>query len=117
MNDITRRFIDTYEKLKKLGILKNDLELATKLNKSPSTMLDLQKNRTNVGIDLLQKFTELYKNVNPGWILSGVGDQFFSDIPEKSDTNSQKSVISKPSIEINRSKSDKKSTKAKIVYR
>lgn len=73
MDDLTKRFIDSYEYLKTAGFVKNDTEFATKLDVSRSMITEIMKGRSNPGGKALQNIVSKYP-VDGNWLLTGLGE-------------------------------------------
>ena len=75
MNDVTRRFIETYKEMGLTGYRMG--------KKCPSItkqkISNIENNLTEASIDMVSNFCEIYSNVNANYILTGKGSMFLND--------------------------------------
>lgn len=75
MNDVTRRFIETYKEMGLTGYRMG--------KKCPSItkqkISNIENNLTEASIDMVSNFCEIYSNVNANYILTGKGPMFIED--------------------------------------
>jgi hypothetical protein len=83
MNDITIRFLETYEYLKKEKIVYTPKGFANEISVSTSLITEICKKRTNAGITPIRNLLERFKNIDGNWLLTGVGSML------KNDSNSE----------------------------
>lgn len=80
MNDITVRFLDTYEYLKKQNIVYTPKGFAVEINVSTSLITEICKKRTNAGITPIQNLLNRFDEIDGNWLLTGKGSMLKSDI-------------------------------------
>jgi transcriptional regulator with XRE-family HTH domain len=73
LDDITDRFIETYESLKKTNRVKSLSDFAEKLNISSSLITEIWKRRSNVGIKAIQNLSASFPHININWLVTGNG--------------------------------------------
>ncbi|WP_316634323.1 hypothetical protein [uncultured Flavobacterium sp.] len=73
MNDVTSRFLDTYEYLRSEKIIRNPKAFAEELNVSASLITEICKMRTNAGITPVQNLIKKFPNIDGNWLLTGEG--------------------------------------------
>ncbi len=71
MNDITSRFLDVYEWLKKEKIVHTPKEFASEIEVSTSLITEICKKRTNAGITPIQNLINRFSQINSEWLLTG----------------------------------------------
>lgn len=75
MNDVTRRFIETYKEMGLTGYRMG--------KKCPSItkqkISNIENNLTEASIDMVSNFCEIYSNVNANYILTGKGPMFLDN--------------------------------------
>lgn len=75
MNDVTRRFIETYKEMGLTGYrMGKNCPSITKQKIS-----NIENNLTEASIDMVSNFCEIYSNVNANYILTGKGPMFIED--------------------------------------
>ena len=79
MNDITIRFLDTYEYLKKQNIVYTPKGFANELSVSTSLITEICKKRTNAGITPIQNLLNRFDEIDGNWLLTGKGSMLKSD--------------------------------------
>lgn len=88
MNDVTRRFIETYKEMGLTGYRMG--------KKCPSItkqkISNIENNLTEASIDMVSNFCEIYSNVNANYILTGKGPMFL-------DNETSHSSLSKKDVE------------------
>lgn len=94
MNDVTRRFIETYKEMGLTGYRMG--------KKCPSItkqkISNIENNLTEASIDMVSNFCEIYSNVNANYILTGKGPMFLDNETSHSSL-SEKDVEDFPSPE------------------
>lgn len=94
MNDVTRRFIETYKEMGLTGYRMG--------KKCPSItkqkISNIENNLTEASIDMVSNFCEIYSNVNANYILTGKGPMFLDNETSHSSL-SEKDVEDLPSPE------------------
>ncbi len=83
VNDVTKRFLDTYDYLKDKGIIKSKRDFVQKIGVSPSIFTEISKKRTNVGIKVIQKTLQSFPQLNPDWLITGEGEMLRSGADER----------------------------------
>lgn len=73
MNDVTTRFLDTYEYLRKTKVIQNPKTFAEELGVSSSLITEICKMRTNAGITPVQNLVKRFTNIDANWLLTGEG--------------------------------------------
>lgn len=79
MNDITVRFLDTYEYLKKQNIVYTPKGFANEINVSTSLITEICKKRTNAGITPIQNLLNRFNEIDGNWLLTGKGSMLKSE--------------------------------------
>lgn len=74
MKYITIRFLEVYEYLKKEKKVTSASDFAEKIGISASLMSEMNKGRSNVGLETLQKTVNLFPEINTIWLIKGVGE-------------------------------------------
>ena len=69
-NQITQRFIECHDFLKKSGKIKSSRQFALALGCMPQNLNEILKGRREVTVELLQKAVSIY-HINPSYILAG----------------------------------------------
>ena len=75
MDDLTKRFIECYESLRKSNKVVNGKDFAKKLNVSQSLISDINTKRVRPGVNVIQKLSKQF-NINSLWLLTGEGEMF-----------------------------------------
>jgi phage repressor protein C with HTH and peptisase S24 domain len=70
MNEVTQRFIETYNKLIEERKVIDQKDFATSINVSTSMITEIIKGRSNVGLAAIQNTVFKY-NINSRWLLTG----------------------------------------------
>lgn len=71
---VSLRFVQSYEKLRYLGIEKNKVDFAQKVGTSATNLLRIEKNETSEpSLNSIVLLFDVY-NVNPEWLFFGKGD-------------------------------------------
>lgn len=73
MNDVTSRFLMTYEYLKEAKVVSNIKSFAAELNISTSLVTEICKKRTNAGMVPISNLLARYKDIDANWLLTGEG--------------------------------------------
>ncbi|UUF14468.1 MULTISPECIES: hypothetical protein [Flavobacterium] len=73
MNDVTSRFLATYEYLKEAKVVSNIKNFATELNISTSLITEICKKRSNAGMVPISNLLMKYKDIDANWLLTGEG--------------------------------------------
>lgn len=73
MNDITIRFLEVYEYLKKELLVYSPKGFANEIGVSTSLITEICKKRTNAGITPIQNLITRFPNISGDWILTGSG--------------------------------------------
>jgi len=74
-NEVTHRFIETYNYLIKTGQISDKKEFAQIIGVSSSMMTEISKGRSNVGMSSIQNIVKNF-SVSAEWLLTGAGDMF-----------------------------------------
>jgi len=74
-DELRSRFIFLFTMIEKKGLVKTRAEAANRLNYRPQAFNEILKGRTNVGVDLIQKFCIEF-GANPEYIILGSGEYF-----------------------------------------
>ncbi|HUW07342.1 MAG TPA: hypothetical protein VMW01_13915 [Williamwhitmania sp.] len=74
-DELRSRFVLLFNLVENIGLVKSRAEAACRLNYRPQAFNEVLKGRTNVGIDLIQKFCIEF-GANPEYIILGSGDYF-----------------------------------------
>lgn len=80
MNDITIRFLDTYEYLKKNNIVYTPKGFANEINVSTSLITEICKKRTNAGITPIQNLLNRFDDIDGNWLLTGKGSMLKCEV-------------------------------------
>lgn len=83
MNDITIRFLDTYEYLKKENIVYTPKGFANEINVSTSLITEICKKRTNAGITPIQNLIARFTDIDANWLLTGNGSMLKSAVKKE----------------------------------
>ncbi len=83
MNDITTRFLDVYEWLKKEKLVLTPKGFAYEIEVSTSLITEICKKRTNAGITPIQNLINRFPQVNSNWLLTGQGDMLKSELKKE----------------------------------
>ncbi len=73
MKYITSRFLEVYKYLKKEKKVTSASDFAEKIGISSSLMSEINKGRSNIGLETLQKTVNLYPEINTVWLVKGMG--------------------------------------------
>lgn len=75
MNNVTKRFIETYKEMGLTGYrMGKDCSSITKQKIS-----NIENNLTEASIDMVSNFCDVYPNVNANYILTGKGNMFLNE--------------------------------------
>ncbi|MGR3791326.1 hypothetical protein ACUXZJ_10695 [Flavobacterium sp. TN-1] len=74
MNDITIRFLDVYDYLKKEKKVYTPKGFANEIEVSPSLITEICKKRTNAGITPIQNTLIRFEEIDANWLLTGKGE-------------------------------------------
>ena len=99
MNDLTERYLKFIDYLIDNNEVGNTKDMAIKLGVSPSSITEIRKERTNVGISIIHKSVIEY-NLNSNWIFTGVGNiikKQIEDLYPDTDTCSYENIKTKRS--------------------
>lgn len=77
--ELTSRFIDVYSYLIKEKIINGKTDFAEKLTVSASSLTEIWKGRSNVGIKLIQNTVKLFDFLDTEWLLTGKGRMLKED--------------------------------------
>lgn len=80
--DISKRFIEAYERLLKDGVVANKKEFAANVGVSPSMITEISKGRSSVGTSSIQNIVFMY-NISAEWLLTGRGEMLKQNESEK----------------------------------
>jgi len=80
-NDVSRRFMEAYELLRKSGKTNDKKDFAQRIGISASLITEVSKGRSNVGMRAVQNLVEQF-GVSAGWLLTGEGDPWTAEEPE-----------------------------------
>jgi transcriptional regulator with XRE-family HTH domain len=75
INDVGQRFISLFEMLEVNGLITSRADAARRLNYKPQAFTEVLKGRTNISIELVQKFCTEY-GANPDYLILGTGEYF-----------------------------------------
>lgn len=81
-NDITIRFLDTYNYLLSVKKITSSKDFADKIEISSSLMTEIIKGRSNAGINPIQKTVIEFPEINAEWLLTGTGEMLNSKSKE-----------------------------------
>lgn len=70
MNDVTKRFIETYNSLVANSKVEDQKDFAFKIGVSTSMITEILKGRSNVGVSAIQN-TVIKFEIDPYWLLTG----------------------------------------------
>ena len=104
-NDVSRRFIEAYERLLERGLVSDKKNFASKIGVSPSMITEIHKGRSSVGTTAIQNIVLAY-GVSPDWLLTGEGVMMKED---KKDETVHITTIHEP-------KSIEKKETTQVVY-
>lgn len=76
MNDISTRYLELIEELINTEIVKDGKELALTIGVSVSSITEISKGRTNVGLSVIQKTVSKFPDINLEWLIKGKGNIF-----------------------------------------
>lgn len=82
MSELNDRFYNFFDTLVSSKIVKDRADFANKSNISVSMLTEIAKDRTQVGLKIIQNSVSNF-NLNPTWLLTGQGEMFLSN--KKSD--------------------------------
>ena len=71
-NDVSRRFIEAYERLLESGVVSDKKSFASNIGVSSSMITEIHKGRSSVGTTAIQNIVLAY-GVSPDWLLTGEG--------------------------------------------
>lgn len=114
MNDITIRFLETYEYLKKINKVSNPSTFAEKIAVSTSLITEICKKRTNAGITPIQNLVQQFSDIDANWLLTGRGSMLKNQTPE-SETNLNYKELAEARLELIELKNEKIATLTKEV--
>ena len=80
--DISKRFIEAYERLLKDGVVANKKEFAANVGVSRSMITEISKGRSSVGTSSIQNIVFMY-NISAEWLLTGRGEMLKQNESEK----------------------------------
>lgn len=83
MNELTSRFFEVYEALKKIGKIKSYIQLGEVIGTNKAGVSDIKNGRKKLSIDHLIGMKNSYPEINLEWIFCSEGDMW----KEKSDNN------------------------------
>lgn len=81
-NEITSRFLLIIKELIGEGRVSDGKDFANKIGVSPSSITEINKGRTNVGLSIIQKTVSIYPDISLEWLISGVGEIFKTKTPK-----------------------------------
>lgn len=114
MNDITIRFLETYEYLKKINKVSNPSTFAEKIAVSTSLITEICKKRTNAGITPIQNLVQQFSDIDANWLLTGRGSMLKNhNLP--SETNLNYKELAEARLELIELKNEKIATLTKEV--
>lgn len=76
MNDISARYLTLIEELINSKAIKDSKELAVTIGVSTSSMTEISKGRTNVGLSIIHKTVLKFPEINLDWLIRGEGNIF-----------------------------------------
>jgi hypothetical protein len=114
MNSVTIRFLETYEYLKKIKIVKNPTTFAEKINVSTSLITEICKKRTNAGITPIQNLVQQFNDIDANWLLTGRGSMLKGQNPG-SESNLNYKELAEARLELIELKNEKIATLIKEV--
>lgn len=77
MSELNSRFYIFFDSLVKSKIVKDRADFANKSNISVSMLTEIAKDRTQVGLKIIQNSVRNF-NLNPTWLLTGEGEMFLA---------------------------------------
>lgn len=78
MNEITKRYLEFITQLIDNKSVKDSADFARTVGVSVSSITEISKGRTNVGLAAIQKTVSQFPNLNLNWLILGVGEIFNS---------------------------------------
>ncbi len=96
MNDVTIRFLDFYNYLVNEKKIKDKSDFAKKIGVSSSSLTEIWKKRSNVGLKIIQNTVKFFTEINSHWLLTGEGDMLKTEGPvfeKKADCEQYKEII------------------------
>jgi hypothetical protein len=114
MNDITIRFLETYEYLKKIKKVSNPSTFAEKIAVSTSLITEICKKRTNAGITPIQNLVQQFSDIDANWLLTGRGSMLKNQTSE-SEINLNYKELAEARLELIELKNEKIATLTKEV--
>lgn len=90
MKDVNIRFLEFYNYLIEHKIISSAVDFSSRVDVSTSLITELKKNRTNIGVKLIQNSVKEF-GLNANWVLANVGEMFIND--KKSDKELINTVI------------------------
>lgn len=76
MNDITKRYLSLISQLIEIERVKDSKDFANAIGVSVSSITEISKGRSNVGLAAIQKTVLKFPAVNLDWLISGNGKSF-----------------------------------------
>jgi hypothetical protein len=104
MNDITIRFLDAYEYLKREKVVQNPKTFAQELGVSSSLITEICKMRTNAGITPVQNLIKRFTDIDANWLLTGEGSMLKK---QSTDTHIDFKELAEARLEIIEMKNEK----------
>ena len=87
MNAITNRYIQIINKLIDNNIVRDGKDFALTIGVSVSSITEISKGRSNVGLSAIQKTVLTFPNINLNWLITGEGNIFKTKTPENVHNN------------------------------
>lgn len=81
-NDITQRYLLLIKTLIDNKEVSSGKEFAQRIGVSPSSITEIDKGRTNVGLSALQKTVQTFPLINLDWLINGKGEIFKTKTPK-----------------------------------
>ncbi len=82
MNDVTARYIQIITQLIDNNKIKDWKDFALKIGVSVSSITEITKGRSNVGLKAIQKTISTFPGINTEWLITGEGEIFKTKTPE-----------------------------------
>lgn len=93
MNEISERYILLINELIERKLITNSKEFALQIGISVSSITEIGKGRTNVGLSLIQKTVLHYPLISLEWLICGNGFMFKDEDPKLNIQNINREII------------------------
>lgn len=81
INEVSSRFLQAFEDLKKSGRVSGLSDFANKIGVSSSMLTEIHKKRSNVGLKAVQNTVNKFPDFSADWFLTGNGKMNSFKIP------------------------------------